>query len=67
MAEIISAQTNAGLAYHLVKLIMRNGPTWSMQKMGRAAICVAHSFRRNATMLTHCDVNLVLEFFESEF
>ena len=24
-----------------------------------SAICVAHSFRRNASMLSHCDVNLV--------
>ena len=65
LAEIISAQTNASLAYHVVKLIMWHGPTWSMQKMGRAVIHsenirVAHSFRRNATMLTHYNVYLVL-------
>ena len=65
MAEIISAQTNASLAYHLVKLIMWYAPTWSMRKMGRAVIHseniqVVHSFRRNATMLTHYDVCLEL-------
>ena len=64
LAKIISAQTNASLAYHVVKLIMWHAPTWAMQKMGKAVIHsenirVAHSFRRNATMLTHCDVNLV--------
>ena len=64
LGKVISAQTNASLAYHVIKLIMWHASTWSMQKMGRAVIhseniWVAHSFRRNATMLTHCNVYLV--------
>ena len=60
MNEIISAS----LAYHVVKLSMWHGPTWSMQKMGRAVIRsenirVAHSFHRKATMLSHYNVYLV--------
>ena len=65
LVEIISVQTKEGLAYHVIKLIMWLGPTWSMQKMGRAVIHsenirVAHSFRRNATMLTHYNFYLVV-------
>ena len=37
-------------------------PTPTPQTTAPSAICVAHSFRRNATMLTHCDVNLVLQY-----
>ena len=64
LAEIISAQTNASLAYRVENLIMWHAPTWPMQKMGRAVIHsenirVAHSFRHNATMLTHYNVCLV--------
>ena len=58
LAEIISAQTNASLAYHVVKLIMWHATTCSMRKMGRPVIhsentCVARLFCRSATMLTH--------------
>ena len=64
LVEIVSAQTNASLAYHLLKLIMWHVPTCPMQKMGRAVIHseniqVAHSFLHNATMFTRYNVYLV--------
>ena len=65
LAEIISAQINANLAFRVVKLIMYHATTWSMRKIGWAVIhseniWVARLFRRNATMLTHYAVYLVV-------
>ena len=64
LAEIISAQINANLAFRVVKLIMYHATTWSMRKIGWAVIhseniLMARLFRRNATMLTHYAVDLV--------
>ena len=66
LAEIFLAQSNGSFAYHVIKLIMWHAATWSMRKMGRAIIhseniWVARLFRRNATMLTHYAVYLVVK------